>query len=68
MVDFGYDISDYRDISPIFGTMADFDALAARLKQAGKIPTEIQSLNKHTGGTIKHNIEVYDKGHYPLSI
>nr|XP_018907649.1 PREDICTED: maltase A1-like isoform X1 [Bemisia tabaci] len=35
MVDFGYDISDYRDISPIFGTMADFDALAARLKQAG---------------------------------
>jgi alpha-glucosidase len=29
MADFGYDISDYRDIDPIFGTMRDFDALLA---------------------------------------
>jgi alpha-glucosidase len=27
MKDFGYDISDYTDIDPIFGTMSDFDAL-----------------------------------------
>lgn len=27
MKDFGYDISDYRDIDPVFGTMADFDLL-----------------------------------------
>ena len=27
MVDFGYDISDYTGIDPLFGTMADFDAL-----------------------------------------
>ena len=27
MVDFGYDISDYRDIDPIFGSLSDFDAL-----------------------------------------
>ncbi len=27
MKDFGYDISDYRDIDPIFGTLADFDEL-----------------------------------------
>ncbi len=27
MADFGYDISDYTDIHPMFGTMADFDAL-----------------------------------------
>ena len=27
MNDFGYDISDYCDIDPIFGTLADFDAL-----------------------------------------
>jgi alpha-glucosidase len=27
MADFGYDISDYAGIDPLFGTMADFDAL-----------------------------------------
>lgn len=27
MKDFGYDISDYRDIDPIFGTLSDFDQL-----------------------------------------
>jgi alpha-glucosidase len=27
MADFGYDIADYRDIDPLFGSLADFDAL-----------------------------------------
>ena len=35
MVDFGYDIADYCDIDPLFGTMADFDALLADAHAAG---------------------------------
>ncbi|MBB3981831.1 alpha-glucosidase [Sphingobium fontiphilum] len=35
MRDFGYDIADYCDIDPIFGTLADFDALVARAHELG---------------------------------
>ncbi|MEM1266718.1 MAG: alpha-glucosidase [Pseudomonadota bacterium] len=35
MADMGYDISDYRDIDPIFGTLADFDAVVARAHALG---------------------------------
>ncbi|AJE46908.1 alpha-amylase family glycosyl hydrolase [Celeribacter indicus] len=27
MKDFGYDVSDYRDVDPMFGSLADFDAV-----------------------------------------
>lgn len=35
MKDFGYDVSDYKGIDPLFGTMADFDALVARASDLG---------------------------------
>ena len=35
MADFGYDVSNYCGVDPIFGTMADFDALIASAHQFG---------------------------------
>ncbi|CAB3382425.1 Hypothetical predicted protein [Cloeon dipterum] len=35
MKDFGYDVSDFREIDPIFGTMADFDALVLGCRARG---------------------------------
>ncbi len=33
--DAGYDVADYKDIDPRFGTLADFDALVAKAKTLG---------------------------------
>ncbi len=35
MADFGYDVSNYCDVDPIFGTLADFDALIAAIHECG---------------------------------
>ena len=34
-VDFGYDVSDYENIDPMYGTLADFDNLAQEAKKRG---------------------------------
>jgi alpha-glucosidase len=33
--DAGYDVADYRDIDPLFGTLGDFDAMLARAHDLG---------------------------------
>ncbi len=35
MADFGYDISDYVDVDPLFGTLADADAMIERAHELG---------------------------------
>jgi alpha-glucosidase len=34
-IDFGYDVSDYEDIDPMYGTLADFDTMAGAAKKHG---------------------------------
>ncbi|WP_100866815.1 alpha-amylase family glycosyl hydrolase [Novosphingobium kunmingense] len=47
MKDFGYDVADYCDVDPIFGTLADFDALVARAHALG-LKVMIDQVYAHT--------------------
>jgi alpha-glucosidase len=45
--DFGYDISDYCDVDPLFGSLADFDALIAKAHSLG-LKIMIDQVMSHT--------------------
>ncbi|AMC99579.1 alpha-glucosidase family protein [Halomonas chromatireducens] len=47
MLDFGYDVSDYRDVDPMFGTLDDFKALLARAHTLG-LKVMIDQVISHT--------------------
>ncbi|HEX7111456.1 MAG TPA: alpha-amylase family glycosyl hydrolase [Mizugakiibacter sp.] len=47
MADFGYDIADYRDVDPLFGTLADFDRLVERAHALG-LKVMIDQVPSHT--------------------
>jgi alpha-glucosidase len=52
MADFGYDIADYRDVDPLFGTLADFDRLLDKAHGLG-LKVMIDQVLSHT--SIEHN-------------
>ena len=47
MLDFGYDISDYRDVDPMFGTLEDFDRLVEAAHARG-LKVIIDQVLSHT--------------------
>ncbi|MES1199054.1 MAG: alpha-glucosidase [Pseudomonadota bacterium] len=47
MNDFGYDISDYCNVDPLFGSLADFDALIARAHALG-LKVIVDQVYSHT--------------------
>ncbi len=55
-VDFGYDISDYENIDPQYGTLADFDRLVAEAKQRN-IRIIMDMVMNHTSDKHKWFIE-----------
>jgi alpha-glucosidase len=64
MKDFGYDVSDYRDVDPLFGSLADFDAVLARAHALG-LKVIIDQVWSHTSEQHPWFIESAESGQNP---
>ncbi|MEL7152050.1 MAG: alpha-amylase family glycosyl hydrolase [Pseudomonadota bacterium] len=56
MLDYGYDVSDYCDVDPMFGTIGDFDRLIERAHELG-IRVIIDLVLSHTSDQHKWFVE-----------
>lgn len=63
--DFGYDISDYRDIHYEYGTLKDFEVLLAECKKHG-VKLILDLVPNHTSD--KHECKFHLKNVFPFSI
>lgn len=64
MKDFGYDVADYCDVDPLFGSLSDFDALIARAHALG-LKLMIDQVLSHTAETHPWFIESRSNRHNP---
>ena len=56
MADFGYDVSDYCDIHPLFGTLADFDRLLDTVRV--RSPSEVRPTHKPSRRRVDRSLSI----------
>ncbi len=64
MKDFGYDVADYCDVDPLFGSLADFDALVARAHELD-LKIMIDQVLSHTAESHPWFVESRSSRHNP---
>jgi oligo-1,6-glucosidase len=63
--DMGYDISDYKDIDPVYGTLADVDTLISKLKERG-MRLIMDLVVNHTSEEVRDASNILDDSQYSL--
>ncbi len=64
MDDFGYDVADYREVDPVFGALADFEALAAEARRVG-LKLLVDFVPSHTSSAHAWFVESRSSRHNP---
>ena len=59
MVDFGYDVSDYRQVDPLFGTLQDFDDMIDKAHSLGTCKCYIQKYIRCIKKWISHRLKCH---------